>query len=86
MFPNKKQDGRRRLSIMSTHPVNCPEVIGKTVKSLKLYSTTGTLEEIVIEFTDGTSFTASCESRLAAKASLIRTGSAAPETLKSYLE
>ncbi len=71
---------------MSAHPVDCPEIIGKTVKSLKLYSTAGTLEEVVIEFTDGTSFTASCESHLTTKASLIRTGSAAPETLKSYLE
>jgi hypothetical protein len=71
---------------MSTQPVDCSEIIGKRVKSLKLYSTTGTLEEIAIEFTDGTSFTASCESRLTAKASLIRTGSGAPETLRTYLE
>lgn len=71
---------------MSAQPVNCPDVIGKTVKSLKLYSTPSTLEEIVVEFTDGTSFTLSCESHLTAKASLIRTGSSASEVLKSYLE
>ena len=71
---------------MSARPVNCPDVVGKTVKSLKLYSTLKTLEEIIVEFTDGTSFAVSCESHLTAKASLMRTGSGAPEVLKSYLE
>jgi hypothetical protein len=71
---------------MSTQNLDCPEVIGKTVKSLKLYSTANSLEEILLEFTDGTSFSASCESRVEAKASLIRTGTATPDILKTYIE
>jgi hypothetical protein len=67
--------------MMPSQSVDCPEVVGKTVKSLRLYSNEA---EIMIEFTDGTSFTSSCESRLALKASLIQTGIGTPEVLKNY--
>jgi hypothetical protein len=71
---------------MPNQILDCPEVIGKTVKSLRLHSNANSLEEILIEFGDGTSFSASCESRVEAKASLIRTGTSAPEILKTYIE
>jgi hypothetical protein len=65
--------------------IDCPEVIGKTVGSLKLYPTDTGDTEIVIQFTDGTAFSSSFESRPTLRASLIRTGIAAPEVLKTYL-
>jgi hypothetical protein len=70
---------------MPSQILDCPEVIGKTVKSLRLHSNANS-QEILIEFGDGTSFSASCESRVEAKASLIRTGTSAPEILKTYIE
>jgi hypothetical protein len=71
---------------MSSQNIDCPEVVGKTVKSLKLYSTGSNGTEILIEFTDGTSFSSTCESHLVQKASLIRTGIGTPEVLTSYTE
>jgi len=71
---------------MSTETVNCTDVIGKTVKSLKLYSTDTSAAEILIEFTDGTSFSSTYESRSVLKASLIRGGEGAPELLSTYCE
>jgi hypothetical protein len=66
--------------------IDCPEVVGKTVGSLKLYPTDTGDTEIVIGFTDGTSFSTFHESRSVLKASLIRTGIAAPEVLRTYLD
>ena len=66
--------------------VECPEVVGKTVKSLKLYTTDKNDAEIMIEFTDGTTFSSSYESRSVLKASLIRTGIGTPEVLKDYTD
>jgi hypothetical protein len=70
--------------MMPSQSVDCPEVVGKTVQSLKLYSTDKGDAEIVIEFTDGASFSSSFESRSALKGSLIRTGIGTPEVLKDY--
>jgi hypothetical protein len=72
--------------MMPIHSVDCPEVIGKTIKSLKLYSSDTNEAEILIEFTDGTSFSSSLGSRLTLKMSLIRTGIGTPEVLKNYVE
>lgn len=71
---------------MCSHIVDCQELVGKTVSSLKLYPTDTGTAEIVIEFADGTSFFSSCETRVTLKASLMRTGTATPEILKSYCE
>ena len=72
--------------MMPSQNVDCPEVVGKTVKSLKLYSTDKGDAEIMIESTDGTTFSSSFESRSVLKASLIRTGIGAPEVLKNYAD
>jgi len=72
--------------MMPSQNVDCPEVVGKTVKSLKLYSTDKSDAEIMIEFTDGTTFSSSYESRSVLKVSLIRTGIGAPEVLKDYTD
>jgi hypothetical protein len=71
---------------MSTEILDCPEVVGKTVKSLKLFLTGSVSGEIQLEFTDGATFTMSCESRQAVKAALIQTGIGEPEVLKAYVE
>ena len=72
--------------MMPTQNVECPEVVGKTVKSLKLCSTDKNDAEILIEFTDGTAFSSSYESNMVVKASLIRIGVGAPEVLKDYTD
>jgi hypothetical protein len=72
--------------MMPSQNVECSEVVGKTVKSLKLYSTDKSDAEIMIEFTDGTTFSSSYESRSVLKASLIRTGIGTPEVLKRYTD
>jgi hypothetical protein len=41
--------------MMLSQNIDCPEVVGKTVKSLKLYTADNSDAEILIEFTDGTS-------------------------------
>jgi hypothetical protein len=72
--------------MMHSQDVECPEVVGKTVKSLRLYSTDKSDAEIMIEFTDGTTFSSSYESHSVLKASLIRTGIGTPEVLKDYID
>jgi hypothetical protein len=69
---------------MPSQIVDCPDVVGKTVKSFKLYPADSGGAEIVVEFTDGTSLVSTFESCIALKASLIRTGIAAPQMLKAY--
>ena len=72
--------------MMPSQIVDCPEVVGKTVKSLKLHSSAAGDVEVMIDFTDGTSFSSSFESRSELKASLIRTGIGTPEVLKNYAD
>jgi hypothetical protein len=71
---------------MPSQIIDCTEVVGKTVSSFKLYPSDSGGAEIVIEFTDGTSFSSSYESHSVLKASLIRTGIAAPEVLRTYVD
>jgi len=71
---------------VSDNVIKCAEVAGKTIRSLQLYSSASSLGEVVLEFTDGTTFTASCESQLTMKATLIRTGIGEPEVLKTFAE
>jgi hypothetical protein len=68
---------------MSAVNFECAEVVGKIVKSLTVY---GDGAEMVLEFTDGTSFTTSLECKSSLKANLIRTGIGTPEMIKSYSE
>lgn len=68
---------------MSSISFECSEVVGKTVKSLTVYSDGA---EIELDFTDGTSFIASFENQLSLRADLIRTGIGTPEVIKNYSE
>ncbi len=62
----------------------CEEIAGKTVKSLKVYEDPSEDPEVVIEFTDGTTFSCAIEQRSSAKAVLFRGGVGTPEILRNY--
>ena len=63
----------------------CPELTGKTIENLKLYKASPDRCEVLIEFTDGTSFSCALDIRSTIRASLIRTGIGTPELLREYL-
>lgn len=65
--------------------VECPELAGKVISRLSLYPSNIGEQEIMIDFTDGTSFSCAFEAHTNTKASLIRTGNGVPETLSVFL-
>lgn len=69
---------------MNDDYIECVELAGKTINSLRIYRDTGDGVEMQIDLADGTSF--SCSFCVAPKleASLIRTGIGAPEILHTY--
>lgn len=62
-----------------------PEVVGKVVKSIKLYRSDPDSTELLIDFIDGTSFSCCLENKPSIRATLIRTGIGTPEVLHQYL-
>jgi hypothetical protein len=64
--------------------VECSELSGKTIRSLRIYKDTGDGTDIQIELTDGTSFSCCLSNEPAVKASLYRGGVGTPETLHSH--
>ena len=64
--------------------VECPELSGKTIQTLRIYRNTGDGTEMQIDLTDGTSFSCSLCSRQTVKAALYRGGVGSPETLRDY--
>jgi hypothetical protein len=64
--------------------VECPELSGKTIHTLRIHKDTGEGTDVQIELTDGTSFTCSLCHQPAVKASLYRGGVGIPETLRNY--
>ena len=65
--------------------IDCPEIVGKVVKSLKLYPGHGNGPELLIDFEDGTSFSCTVENKPSVTASLIRGGVGGPNVLRDYL-
>ena len=65
--------------------IDCPEIVGKVVKSLKLYPGHGDGPELLIDFEDGTSFSCAVENKPSVTASLIRGGVGGPNVLRDYL-
>ena len=63
--------------------VECPELSGKTIQSLRLYKDSDATE-IQIQFTDGTSFACSVCHSAAVTASLFKGGVGTPEILRTY--
>jgi hypothetical protein len=64
--------------------VECNEIAGKTICSLKVYEDPSQECEIVIEFTDGTTFSCAMEQRSSIKSVLFRGGVGTPEILRDY--
>ena len=63
--------------------VECKQAVGKTVSSLKLFRDSGDGPELQIEFSDGTSFNCSFNSKPVFEASLLRTtGGGQPEVIE----
>lgn len=61
--------------------IDCPQVSGKTVQSLKVYTESEGGCEAVIEFTDGTAFSCCVGHKPYVKAQLYVSGIATPEIL-----
>ena len=65
--------------------LECPELSGKTIQNLKLYKDSPERCEVLIEFTDGTTFSCALDIQSTIKASFIRTGIGTPDILREYL-
>jgi len=64
--------------------IECPELSGKTIQTLRIHKDTGDGTNIQIELTDGTSFSCCLSNQPAVEASLYRGGVGTPETISSY--
>ena len=64
--------------------VECGELAGKTIQTLRVFKDTGEGNELQIELTDGTSFNLCFAAKTQIEASVIRAGIGTPETLRSY--
>jgi hypothetical protein len=69
---------------MEQNYVECPELSGKTIQTLRIYKDTGDGTDVQIELTDGTSFTCSLSRQPTVRASLYRGGVGAPQTIRDY--
>lgn len=69
---------------MSVTFVDCPEIIGKTVKCVRLYPESVDGVEAIIEFTDGTNLSWCTVHKSSTKAMLFRAGIGSPEVLHEY--
>lgn len=69
---------------MTKEYVDCTEIVGKTVKALKLYVNPVDGYETLIEFTDGTSFSSSVRPSPVVKATLFRGTAGTPEIIRDY--
>jgi len=64
--------------------VECPELSGKTIQTLRIYRDTGDGTDVAIELTDGTSFTCSLSHEPTVKASLYKGGVGTPQMIRDY--
>ena len=70
----------------SKEPVECPQVIGKTIQALRIFRDPADGTEIQIDFEDGTSLSCCVASRQITEASLMILGGAGePEVLHRLL-
>jgi len=61
----------------------CSEAVGKTIQNLRVYQH-GDGNEVLLEFTDGTSLSCSIETRSRLTASLFRPSAGTPEVIRTY--
>jgi hypothetical protein len=73
-----------RSLTMTADYVECPELSGKTIQTLRIYRNTGDGTEMQIDLTDGRSFSCSLCNQQTVKAALYRGGTGSPETLLDY--
>jgi hypothetical protein len=64
--------------------VECAELTGKTIQSLRIYRDSGDGNELQIDLTDGTSFNCCFSTKTNIEASMLRAGAGEPETLRKY--
>ncbi len=64
--------------------VECPEVAGKTIKTLRIYKDTGDGNELQIDLTDGSSFNCCFSVKTNIEASLLRPGPGESERVHGY--
>jgi hypothetical protein len=69
---------------MADNCVECPELAGKTIKSLRLYKNSDQGNEVIIELTDGTYFSCCLETKSTLSATLFRLCIGTPEVLRNY--
>lgn len=69
---------------MSRDYVECAEVAGKTIKTLKIYEDDADGCETLIEFTDGTSFSCSVCNEPKVKVALFKGGIGIPAIIRDY--
>jgi hypothetical protein len=69
---------------MTERFIECPDLAGKTILTVRIYEDAGDGSEIHIELTDGTSFSCSLSQSPTITASLYKGGSGSPEILKNY--
>ena len=69
---------------MTDDYIECPQVSGKTIQALRIYKDTGDGTELLIDLTDGTSFSFILSVKPIAEAAVIRSGVGEPEILHRY--
>jgi hypothetical protein len=69
---------------MADDCVECSELAGKTIKSLRIYKNNDQGNEVIIDLTDGISFSCCLETKSTLSATLFRSGIGTPEVLRSY--
>jgi hypothetical protein len=69
---------------MQNNYIECAELSGKTIQTLRIHRDTGDGTNIQIELTDGTSFSCCLFYRPDVKAFLYKGGIGTPETIQNY--
>ena len=64
--------------------IECQELSGKTISSVRIYRDTGDGTVLGIELTDGTSFACTICSQPFVKASLYKSGAGTPQIIREY--
>lgn len=64
--------------------LECADLSGKTIRTLRIYKDRGDGTEIQLELTDGTSFSCSINNEPTITASHYKGGAGTPEVLKNY--
>lgn len=64
--------------------IECPELSGKTIRTLRIRKSVGEGTGIDLEFSDGTRFSCSVSNQPILRASLYRCGGGSPETIREY--